>query len=477
MIWPKANVKIDEHGQAQIQMNGDFSLRKASFHIETDVLSKSFGRPLAPELADLVDVAMAVYMTDRLIRRRPRNLDPYELGWQRHITIEIPVRLLDRWNQKIVYDAFIRTLEFFTEDSWNFTFKNWKGQLRSNERQHFLFSPESRSHIHVGLFSGGLDSLAGLAQSLNSRDEEDLISVSGASNPRLQSLQKIMALDARALTGRNLHPLILPLGIHQEKREDKLCEKSQRSRGFLYGTLGAVAAHMAGIFEVNFYENGIGAINLPYNDAQIGTHSTRSTNPVALDYLAKFLQSFLEHPVNLRLTNIFSTKSELCSRLASGPLRDLIPESVSCDSFPLRQALAPQCGICTSCLLRRQSLWAAGMAKEDPGHLYYYDVVERANEVEDQKWDALRVMLWQVETFQRLIASQQPWNALTDQFPMLREVAWTLEDRKECSNPKKCLINLIDRYCCEWDRFPAKPPNWQSRAIDETENRRLRHAC
>lgn len=68
----------------------------------------------------------------------------------------------------------------------------------------------------------------------------------------------------------------------------------------------------------------------------------------------------------------FTTKAEMCHVLKKTGLDTLIRTTISCDSFPLRISGSPaQCGICTSCLLRRCSLHAAGLDSADPGGLSF----------------------------------------------------------------------------------------------------------
>lgn len=81
---------------------------------------------------------MAVYVTDRVIRRRPPGLDQYELGWKRRLTLELPVRLLERWRRPEIQEALRRSLSFLTEDDWEFVFTRRERESRSSERQRFL---------------------------------------------------------------------------------------------------------------------------------------------------------------------------------------------------------------------------------------------------------------------------------------------------------------------------------------------------
>ena len=83
----------------------------------------------------------------------------------------------------------------------------------------------------------------------------------------------------------------------------------------------------------------------------------------------------LEERVKIRNPYLFSTKAEMGRYLPSSGLLGLVRETVSCDSFPLRLLNRPQCGRCTSCILRRQALYCGGISEHDLGDGYQYDIL------------------------------------------------------------------------------------------------------
>jgi len=460
-VVSEAVLRFRGEGEVLVRWNGRSSDERREYSIEDERLANALGQRLPEHLADLVDVAMAVYVADRLVPRRSAGQDRFAPRWRRSLILELPVRCLSRWQQPEVGERLQECLEFLTEDDWSFTFVRREQQPRSSETQGFLLPTGLEPPVQVALFSGGLDSLAGAEASLQDATLGTLILLGGVTNPRLNVVIETLVRDLHSVATRDLRTLLLPLNLRQAGSQYNSNERSQRSRGFLYGALGAVVAAMAEGAEVLFYENGIGAINLRYSPAQFGTHSTRATNPVALAHLSEFLESYLEHPLHFRLPNLFSTKAEMCSRLATSLLRSSIERTVTCDGFPRREKAA-QCGYCTSCLLRRQSLWAAGLRAEDPGSLYSFDLVNPSSDWSDKRWSLFRAMLEQVDTFRRGLASPSPWNALGGEYPMLQRVAWRLEDQgMRLDMAKAELLGLLGRYTAEWERFPALPPGWQ----------------
>ena len=116
----------------------------------------------------------------------------------------------------------------------------------------------------TALFSGGLDSFIGVAEELEQRPCGSLVLFSATTNPRLGSRQRELVQDIRRLRGDNIIHVAVPLGLRDRDQIGGIDERTQRSRGFVFQVLGAVTALMAGAKELYVYENGVGAISLPY---------------------------------------------------------------------------------------------------------------------------------------------------------------------------------------------------------------------
>lgn len=91
--------------------------------------------------------------------------------------------------------------------------------------------------------------------------------------------------------------------------------------------------------------------------------------------------------------------------------------TVSCDAgFAARILNRAPCGACTSCLLRRQALHAAGRARHDPDGAYHYRKGSSPAKL-------LQVMLWQVGRLRTCLAQPDPWLALVSEFPEVLDTA------------------------------------------------------
>ncbi len=129
----------------------------------------------------------------------------------------------------------------------------------------------------VVLFSGGLDSLAGAVDSLINNSAR-LLLVSHQSSTKIANRQKELARDLSArFPGRVLH---VPVRISMHGNEGS--ERTQRTRSFLFGALGATVARIAGASGFSLFENGIVSFNLPIASQVVGAAATR-TNSSARD--------------------------------------------------------------------------------------------------------------------------------------------------------------------------------------------------
>lgn len=434
------------------------SLSPIRIHIDDLAIADTFHSCLPMDLADLIDVAIAVYVADRFSPRRSSS----DAGrWVRHIEIGVPVRDPDRWNDPTVTAALRDTLWLFTEDEWIIRFLPRTGEQRAAELQPPLFLMPRAGTTTVALFSGGLDSLAGLWRDANERPMENFVLVSASTNPRLTGVQRTLIDPVNDALRATVVPVGIPFGLHRNGESYDSDEPTQRSRGIIFLVLGAVTAMMAGTDELTIYENGVGAINLPYTAFQRGAQHTRATAPHALVAMQQFIRLATGRPLRIRLPFLFETKGSLCTHLGNSGIDGLADRTVSCDGFPLRVAGVSHCGVCTSCLLRRQALHAAGLAGSDRGGDYLWDVMDPTVSIPTRKWCPLRLMLDQVESLAHALASDKPWRALSRQFPDLIDAANaasalgypadTVEER---------LVDLYRRYCDEWGAFPARPPHW-----------------
>src|SRR6202034_707550 len=178
-------------------------------------------------------------------------------------------------------------------------------------------------------------------------------------NPRMAATQRSL----KTLIRRRW-PMTRTAAASVQLHGEESNEASQRARAFLFLSLAGLAAAAAGIDRVEVYENGVGAIGLPYLPNQEGAHTTKAMHPLTLQRMTMLVSCVADQPVVFANPSLWLTKAELCMRIPKEH-RSLVPESESCDTAFSYRGDDFRCGTCTSCLLRRQSLWAAGLGDLD----------------------------------------------------------------------------------------------------------------
>lgn len=451
-------IAFSADGHAEVAGRAGVAIPDQCYYVGDRAIAYAFATRIPAHLADLVDVALAVYLADRLAPRRPASADRYHLHWNRRLHLILPVRDVRRWCDPVLQSRLRNVLALLTEDAWEFDFVPRSGERRIAEMQEYLFPSRPVPPLSVALFSGGLDSLAGLCHRLVARPDDSFVLFAGGTNRRIIGVQRSLTEELHERLGRDIVPVVVPFGLRRRgKRQYDGDERTQRTRGFVFQCMGAATALLAGSSELEVYEHGIGALNLPYTAAQLGAQSTRTTDPRVLAAMADFVSLAIDRPFSFRLPFLALTKAELCANLRDVGLVDLIRHTFSCDGFPQRVAGRPQCGLCTSCLLRRQALHAAGLEGHDARESYVHDVLAGDGCLPSAKLYPLRAMLDQMATLRRALDEQDSWASLSWAYPQLLDVASCLAAPDPArANVERQLVELYRRYCDEWRRFPVR---------------------
>ncbi len=119
---------------------------------------------------------------------------------------------------------------------------------------------------------------------------------------------------------------------------------------------------------------------------------------------------------------------------APSTARKALGLTVSCDvGFAARVPEHRACGACTSCLLRLQSLTAAGLTGLLP-----MDIHERQGHDRDFNINA---MIWQVTRLRAYLGGSEPWRRMVSEFPELIDVT---------SLTQQEVVRLYRAYVEEW---------------------------
>ena len=330
--------------------------------------------------------------------------------------------------------------------------------------QGFLFEIPLEAPINVSLFSGGLDSLAGLAHHALDHPGGSRVLVSGCTHNRLSSQQAVQVNWIRSAWrwaypagAGDVRHVAVPFGVDAEDVVNE--EKGQRTRALLFLAMGVNAALQAGADTLHVFENGLGALNLPLNGTQLGTDNYRGVHPRTLAMAESFFESILGDPVRIENPFMFATKAEMCRALPQAGLAVVVRETVSCDGYPQRVLGQAQCGCCTSCVLRRQALFSGGLADYDHSVDYRRDILSGIDGL-DQKYNhGFMVMNEQVKLMARCLESDRPWQELTVAYPELARTVAELAARPGGASQESLAasyVELFRTHVREWNEFASE---------------------
>jgi Queuosine biosynthesis protein QueC len=420
----------------------DRAARKKSY-VEIAVDDREFQCRVKQEfpsvVADLIDLAVAIHAADRLaIQDLCKE--------QTRIHVLLPVRHPEIMNTESFQFQLESLLEWATGSRWLFDFSKRSDVERSVVQQSSL--PVSTQDCEVAMWSGGLDAFAGLFQRLRSHPEKSFVLFGTGANVNVHKLQEDTEKQIRSIFPGRCTLYRVPIRFCDSDAIRK--NKITRARGVVFAMLGAACASLMGQQELCFYENGTGAINLPYRASALGLDHTRSVHPLTLLKVSNLISELLGGAFRVWNPFLFSTKAEMCQILAKDVTGRLSSLTKSCDSPHRRNP--SQCGYCSSCLLRRQSLSAAKI--EDKTR---YVILHGNHQPAAEASVSLRHMLTQVDTLRCLLDRSHPhevqWEALTRKFPILDDIVdlcCAVENLTTLDMQSK-LIRLYQNYVAEWD--------------------------
>ena len=321
---------------------------------------------------DLLNIAAGVYAVDRVEKRQAGTGN--ETGI-RSLQLCFAVQDLAFWQRFEITDAVEEILSFLTDENWSVTFE--RAATVQVQQQVPLDLPLTRKPRRIALYSGGLDSAAGLANRvLKGVDDYLLVTVGHHNRLRHLCAEQITQLSHLTRTHPQLHSTLtvhLQGGVAKQRMRQQ--ERSQRSRAFLFCAAAAVAAQTCQIEEIEIFENGVGAINLPLMPGMlVGGLATRGAHPTFLKRMGELASAVAENSVRYSLPFATLTKAEMLAPLKMQGLEAWAQLSRSC-VHTWRESNTTHCGQCPGCIERRQAFAAAGIFEPISGQ-YSLDLLE-----------------------------------------------------------------------------------------------------
>lgn len=325
--------------------------------INPHVLSEYCFQRLDTRVDDLLHIAAAVAFADRTVARHA------SYAWRRKIDLTIPVREASFWSQRSNRNQLAECLDRVTGDYWMLDF--------TGGRKPLVINPQAPLELKSGAlsvmpFSDGLDSLAAARLHTADHPNESLVLVTSGSKKDVDRAYRI-----RGLNGRR-HRVAVPFHLPKNKRFPQV-EQTYRSRGFVFNVIAAAAAYLLDARRIIIPESGQGCLGPALTP--IGNEAPDARmHPVFTHRLGAFLERVLGRTVRFEHPYLWQTKGQTLERLRKESLDLDWWETRSCarDQRHVNLEGQPriQCGVCAACLLRRQSLRAAGMDERRDMYLW-----------------------------------------------------------------------------------------------------------
>ncbi|MCB9437332.1 MAG: 7-cyano-7-deazaguanine synthase [Anaerolineales bacterium] len=415
------------------------------FELRVSVDDKAFlnlrGLLLDAPIADLIDLAVAIHEADRWTQR--------DHDFPSVIHVRLPIRCLETFNTPELHAHLQQTLYSFTGDLWTFEFIRFPEQRRFAELQRPLWKTSNEGvHTEVALWSGGLDAMAGLCNRINQKSAERFLLFGAGGNSSIRGIQKSVFSRLEKRLGVDMR--LMQVHIYQSGSRQKGLQRDRklRARGMVFMLLGAAYAALEDQDALAAYENGPGALNLPYRASEVGLDHARSVHPLSLDAISHLVSMILGKQFRVHNPFLWWTKAEMCRVLDKMKVTDIAWETISCDR-PHRKSVT-QCGRCSSCLLRRESF----LASETEDHTPYLIDLEVGLERDDLlRTSHLPHMMHQADSLRQIVYSENAWEILARKHPSrLADIVYRLSrggvDSEHDLTEK--IISVLARYADEW---------------------------
>lgn len=374
--------EIGKGGDSSIlQLSYDPSSRSSNVNIGLPHFTEALSVHIPDRIKDLLEIAGYIYAADRSIHRGAIDSLEYH-GWARNLHFVFKVRDLKFWKQQSTIKLLSEALLYVSGDN-KIDFSFVGGAKDFGQRNIFDvpgISPEIKGKSSVALFSGGLDSLAGLLDILE-KTTNNVILVSHRANHGTTKTQT---------------------GIHKKLEEDypnrikyypfkctlkeRATEETQRTRIFLYT---AVAFSLATIFkedEVSIFENGITSINFSKRADLINARASRTTHPKTLHHMKQFFSHVAENRFNIKHPFLFNTKTDVFKLIHSYNRHNYINSTVTCTKTFQRfehNSSATHCGGCSQCIDRRFAAFASHLESFDA--IYNFEISKDSFQLDEAK--------------------------------------------------------------------------------------------
>ncbi len=329
---------------------------------------------LPERILDLLELAAYVYCADRSVSRGPKDAVEYH-KWSRSFHFHVKVRDFDFWKQPKIVRTLNEALSFLSGDrEFNFSFQPGHSTPPADLFDREEFALQAKTNAQISLFSGGLDSLAGVSELLaNSTDSLFLISHRSGQPGTARTQEQLVKALVEAFPNRIQH-----YKFHCGLTGPRAAEETQRTRMFLYSSIAASLCAALSKQKFSIFENGITSLNFIRRQDLMNGRATRTTHPKTIHLLQQLFSEVIGRKLTIETPFFWKTKADLLESLGKSNQRHLIPSAVSCSKTFLKLEQASHCGGCSQCIDRRIATYAAGLAETDEPDVYALDFINQA---------------------------------------------------------------------------------------------------
>jgi 7-cyano-7-deazaguanine synthase in queuosine biosynthesis len=340
---------------------------------------------LPDRILDLMEIAAYIFAGDRWASRGPKRAVEFHT-WSRSMHFYILVRDADFWNRPEIKKMLADALVFMTGDN-NYLFEFFPGHSTPPnslfDREEFRI--ESKSQATVALFSGGLDSLSGILQRLNTTNEAIYLISHQSGQPSTKRTQKRLFEALKCNYPGRVYHYTFECGLSKIHAT----EETQRTRAFLFSAIAFALSQRLSLNSFYAYENGITSLNLLRRQDLINARASRTTHPKTHFLISKFLSGI--QGKDFKVMNPFwnLTKTDVFALVKSIGGENFIGSTVSCSKTFQRLETATHCGCCFQCVDRRLAAYASGLQEVDNVGIYSNDIFSDSIESPETKTTAI----------------------------------------------------------------------------------------
>ena len=387
-------------------------------------------------LKDLLEIAGYIFAADRKTYRGKADDVEYH-SWGRAFKFYFNVRDYNFWKRPDVQELLEQALVFMSGDhSYKFNFNKAEADFPISIFDNERFEIHTPENLKVALFSGGVDSLSGAIEMLETSNSDVCLVSHQSGQPGTIMTQRIIFDELnRMYPGRCSH-YKYHSGLHGISSRDE----TQRTRSFLYCSTAFAIAKTYKQNGIYAYENGITSLNFAETQDLMNGRASRTTHPQTLAKLQALFSEIAEEDFHIDNPYLYKTKTDVVEVLKTHNKLNILDSSVSCSVTRNKEHGNTHCGKCSQCVDRRFGVFAAEVEKFDNNGIYNFDFLK-----DDLTEDEIKKILTDYIRLAQKFAKQDIDGWYEDRSYELVDILDYIDGTSEIDKMQK-LFNLCQRH-------------------------------